>query len=75
MPQSGCLNTESDDQLLRDLRLSAGPCTEEGLEGSLVQLEVTKPMCLWSWKRNAGMYAYICLPDYSKLHFARIGTF
>lgn len=42
---------------------------DEGPEGSLVQLEVTKPMCLWSWKRNAGMYAYICLPDYSKLQW------
>eukprot|EP00435_Cladocopium_sp_Y103_P066471 s922_g28.t1 len=42
---------------------------DDGLEGSLVQLEVTKPMCLWSWKRNAGMYAYICLPEYSKLQW------
>ena len=33
-----------------------------------MQLEVTRPMCLWSWKHNAGMYAYICMPEYAKLY-------
>ena len=41
---------------------------QDGVDGSLVQLEVTKPMCLWSWKHNAGMYAYICMPEYAKLY-------
>ncbi|CAJ1351929.1 unnamed protein product [Effrenium voratum] len=37
------------------------------MEGSLTQLEVSPPPCLW--KFHAGMYAFICMPDYAPLQW------
>jgi len=38
-----------------------------GINGSLTQLEVTPPPYLWSF--HAGMYAFICMPDYAPLQW------
>ena len=41
-----------------------GPGKTEA-EGALVQLELSRPRCLWRWKGHAGMYAFICMPEYA----------
>eukprot|EP00913_Durusdinium_trenchii_P001455 g1348.t1 len=41
----------------------------EPVDGALVQLELSRPKCLWQWKRNAGMYAFICMPEYAPLQW------
>ncbi|CAK9098913.1 Respiratory burst oxidase homolog protein F (Cytochrome b245 beta chain homolog RbohAp108) (NADPH oxidase RBOHF) (AtRBOHF) [Durusdinium trenchii] len=54
---------------VRILRAVVRPGQEEPVDGALVQLELSRPKCLWQWKRNAGMYAFICMPEYAPLQW------
>lgn len=52
---------------VRILRATVRLGRKGDVNGSLTQLEVTPPPYLWSF--HAGMYAFICMPDYAPLQW------
>ena len=52
---------------VRILRATVRLGRQGDINGSLTQLEVTPPPYLWSF--HAGMYAFICMPDYAPLQW------
>eukprot|EP00439_Symbiodinium_sp_Y106_P041767 s3994_g5.t1 len=49
------------------LRATTRPAKDGSMAGALTQLEISPPPYLW--KFHAGMYAFICMPDYAKLQW------
>ncbi|OLP84804.1 Superoxide-generating NADPH oxidase heavy chain subunit C, partial [Symbiodinium microadriaticum] len=49
------------------LRATTRPAKNGTMVGALTQLEISPPPYLWRF--HAGMYAFICMPDYAKLQW------